>query len=104
MQADPKIFGKILMYFHVSEKIFCTFGSNAALRLIRDLLLTSSNQNSTLYLHLLNKCETIPICLTQVNYSSYCCYQAIEIIYWTDIHLGLFIQQLHSDTAGMTSA
>lgn len=104
MQADPKIFGKILMYFHGSEKIFCTFGSNAALRLIRDLLLTSSNQNSTLYLHLLNKCETIPICLTQVNYSSYCCYQAIEIIYWTDIHLGLFIQQLHSDTAGMASA
>lgn len=53
------------------KKLFNKFGSNAALRLISDLLLTLGNQNSILYLHQISKFEVIPICHTPANYASF---------------------------------
>lgn len=61
VQADPKISSASMDL----KKIFNKIGSNTALILIRDLLLTLGNQNSTLYLHQFSKFEITPICPTQ---------------------------------------
>lgn len=68
VQADPKISFTSMRL----KKLFNKFGSNAVLRLIRDLLLILGSQNSILYLYQLSKFETIPIYHTPVNYASFC--------------------------------